>query len=968
MKRFLITLLLVICPALTSHATTWYARTDGGTATQCTGTTDAAYDGAGTGEACAFNHPAWALGGSGTTGPMAGGDTLIINGTFSVGIGMPNTAGCVFSNQQNCVLDIPPSGTVTAPTKILGSNWNTGCATKAVLWGTGSVQRVLDFTGTSNVELQCVEITDHSTCGFRVGSQCTEVSGATTSLVGTYGRAGIHGINVTNFKAWNVDVHGMSKEGVTLSDLNGTTDLNNFNVDGNYFAGWDGDGRQYGGTGSLNNGVFRARNIRVRFNGCQEAYPRSGSFTPSDYSNCVDQNSNPPGYGDGFGSYNTGGDWFFYSPDISWNGSDGLDLLYGNNNLNLYIDKGKFLGNDGNAIKFTAKNVKITNTVVIANCTYHALAGKVLSPALWTSCRAGGVPFSAHAVAGSNWEFINDTIYTATDSDTSAIIEVGNRNLSCNGTESYLFKNLIVYSHINFGWGAGFYNDSLPTGACSTAWDNRTVTYSKIYNFPNNQAGTGNTYTAPAWAGTVTVSTADNLSAVQLSSNVGGGNASTYWNTSNDAYNFPQNASIDQGAFQYGSSIQLAQAGQACAADTDCAAGTCTNFACSGSCTSNGGACVTGATCCSSYCNGSSVCAVATTCGDGVVQPTETCDTAATINSNCILQGFTGGTLSCSTNCLSYDTSACTSTTTFPLAPVLDNFNRANGAVGSNWTTLDLGMEVSSNQAVMASGVGNWYSQWAGSTFGADVESYVKIVTKPADGSSMDLKVRHDAINDNSYFVLFNPLAGTDTLSLYRQVADVDTQLGSTVNQEVSNGDSIGISAVGSAIKVYYKSGAGAWSQIISQTDTNVTAAGRNSIFTSSSATVLDDFGGGSINPVVCGNGLKEGAEVCDGADLGGQSCTTLGYASGTLACSTNCSSFNTTSCSSASCGNNILEIGETCDGTDLGGATCASIGLAAGTLACNGGCSAFVTTGCSSASRGSATGRGSASGRGTRP
>jgi hypothetical protein len=38
-----------------------------------------------------------------------------------------------------------------------------------------------------------------------------------------------------------------------------------------------------------------------------------------------------------------------------------------------------------------------------------------------------------------------------------------------------------------------------------------------------------------------------------------------------------------------------------------------------------------------------------------------------------------------------------------------------------------------------------------------------------------------------------------------------------------------------------------------------------------------------------CGNGVWEGTEECDGTDFGGQSCTTLGYAGGTVACGADC-------------------------------------------------------------------------------
>jgi hypothetical protein len=45
-------------------------------------------------------------------------------------------------------------------------------------------------------------------------------------------------------------------------------------------------------------------------------------------------------------------------------------------------------------------------------------------------------------------------------------------------------------------------------------------------------------------------------------------------------------------------------------------------------------------------------------------------------------------------------------------------------------------------------------------------------------------------------------------------------------------------------------------------------------------------------------------------------------------------------------CGNNILEFGEQCDGTDLGGQTCVSLGYGGGTLVCNTSC-IFDTSNC---------------------
>jgi hypothetical protein len=89
----------------------------------------------------------------------------------------------------------------------------------------------------------------------------------------------------------------------------------------------------------------------------------------------------------------------------------------------------------------------------------------------------------------------------------------------------------------------------------------------------------------------------------------------------------------------------------------------------------------------------------------------------------------------------------------------------------------------------------------------------------------------------------------------------------------------------------------------------------------------------------VCGNGVREGVEACDGGDLNGQSCVSLGFGAGSLACGAGCS-FDTTGCPPAvACGNGTVEGSEQCDGMNLGGASCESLGYGGGTLGCTGGC-----------------------------
>jgi hypothetical protein len=55
--------------------------------------------------------------------------------------------------------------------------------------------------------------------------------------------------------------------------------------------------------------------------------------------------------------------------------------------------------------------------------------------------------------------------------------------------------------------------------------------------------------------------------------------------------------------------------------------------------------------------------------------------------------------------------------------------------------------------------------------------------------------------------------------------------------------------------------------------------------------------------PAECGNGTLEAGEVCDGEDLGGESCQSQGFDAGTLICSDDCQGFDTSQCTQGGSG-----------------------------------------------------------------
>lgn len=90
---------------------------------------------------------------------------------------------------------------------------------------------------------------------------------------------------------------------------------------------------------------------------------------------------------------------------------------------------------------------------------------------------------------------------------------------------------------------------------------------------------------------------------------------------------------------------------------------------------------------------------------------------------------------------------------------------------------------------------------------------------------------------------------------------------------------------------------------------------------------------------VLCGNGVQEGNEYCDGADLGGASCASLNLVGGTLYCNPDCT-FNVSACEqTAQCGNGQVEGGEGCDdGNTQDGDGCDHLCQVEGTAQCGDG------------------------------
>jgi hypothetical protein len=97
----------------------------------------------------------------------------------------------------------------------------------------------------------------------------------------------------------------------------------------------------------------------------------------------------------------------------------------------------------------------------------------------------------------------------------------------------------------------------------------------------------------------------------------------------------------------------------------------------------------------------------------------------------------------------------------------------------------------------------------------------------------------------------------------------------------------------------------------------------------------------------ICGNNVREGFERCDGTDMGSYTCEIMGYQSGTATCTNECLP-NTVACipydyqltsNGPVCGNGVMETGEFCDGNDFAETDCSTFGWGEGELLCTRNC-----------------------------
>ncbi len=424
--------------AETTYGQTYYVRPDGGSAERCTGLVNAPNPGSGQAQPCAWDHPFRALPPS-SEPRISGGDTLIIaSGNYAMGFGAPGTEGlCEAEGAYACFMPPIPSGPDAAhPTRILGETWENGCSNPPELWGTQHADLILNLTDSSNLEIACLEITDHSNCvEFHSGGLACERD---NYPYGEWASRGVYAEDSTNLHLWNLNIHGLASSGIHAGRLTDWT-MENVRIVANGWVGWDGD--LWEGE-DANSGTLRFQRLTLEWNGCAESYPNGQPI------GCWAQEVG--GYGDGLGTGLTGGHWIFEDSIIRYNTSDGIDLLYAREpDAMIEIHRTLAEGNAGNQIKTTG-SVLIENSIIVGNCGFfdskpftYTFEG---TPSV-DNCRALGSALLLAVMQGDQVRVINNTLTSEGDCLINAECD---ENGNCDGSESILIRNNIFVGQTDF--------------------------------------------------------------------------------------------------------------------------------------------------------------------------------------------------------------------------------------------------------------------------------------------------------------------------------------------------------------------------------------------------------------------------------------------------------------------------------------------------------------------------------------
>ncbi len=184
----------------------------------------------------------------------------------------------------------------------------------------------------------------------------------------------------------------------------------------------------------------------------------------------------------------------------------------------------------------------------------------------------------------------------------------------------------------------------------------------------------------------------------------------------------------------------------------------------------------------------------------------------------------------------------------FPSTAQLDDFNRSNGSIGSNWSGYTGAYSISSNQLLVTS-VG-WENPiyWNNSTFGSNQEAYVTISQLNTDSWELSLLLKSQSNNSfTDGMIELYYQASSDTLQVWTVDEDDWVQYGTDILVNLAVGDQFGARVLSDGTLEIYRNGNLLATRDLSSWEFSSYGGYIGVWFANATNQRLDDFGGGDV-------------------------------------------------------------------------------------------------------------------------
>jgi hypothetical protein len=185
----------------------------------------------------------------------------------------------------------------------------------------------------------------------------------------------------------------------------------------------------------------------------------------------------------------------------------------------------------------------------------------------------------------------------------------------------------------------------------------------------------------------------------------------------------------------------------------------------------------------------------------------------------------------------------------FPSTPILDDFNRANGSIGSNWSGNTFGYTISSNKLNVDYSGSNSDIYWSNEPFGADQEAYVTLTDVDGSAWEHDLLLKAQSNNiwgDGVLEVLYDPAGQRVQVWTYEWPAEW-VQHGVDIPVTFVDGDQFGARALADGTVEVYRNGELLAARDITSWSHYADGGYIGLWLIGAENAVLDDFGGGTV-------------------------------------------------------------------------------------------------------------------------